>query len=433
FRWSGPDAALLLPDPAAAAAVISARLHGNPDRTPISLYASGPSRRLLTIQPDAGWRIYAILVPRSTLWAASDGPAQVRLSGPTSDGHDSDPRNLGVALDTLQVTPIAATPGPLGPPLRRALLLTWAIALVAAALWLAVRSLAPGQSGAKTRRAILAVPILLAAGIIAWARVDSASLGWALPLDAAGLSLASSLLAALWASPRLLRRATRPARSAQALAVVAILALAHLTLLLPVGVELRGIAAIAILGVPGALLSRLLLADIDDPLERIFFGLCGALALMILLLLALQALPAAIAPWPLLILCDAQSALVGAALLRRRRAAPTAQRPPHPSIPLALIMLVGAAFRLPSLGRTELHDDEATALIAAARMVQGVPNQLLIQLKGPTQVLLPAGPMALTGQINEWVARMPFLLAGMGVILGGYLLARRVLGGSASW
>ncbi|NTW04421.1 MAG: glycosyltransferase family 39 protein, partial [Oscillochloris sp.] len=434
FRWSGPAAALLLPDPYTGAAIIALRLHGNPDRSPLVLSSASSALPALTIQPDSGWRTYHILAPREQLWGASGQPCWLHLDGVAVGAQAAEPRLLGVAVDTLRVTPLTAVPGPLWPPLRRALLLGWGLILVAASLWCMLWSLGLRPLRTRTGRAVLLLPLLAAVGICLWAARDSASLSWVLPLSPVALSVATVLLVALWAIVIWLRRERlRIVPRTWAITTAMVLGVAHLLLLLPSGIELRGVSALIILGVPGALLAHLLIPGMNDPLERLFLGLCGALALPVLLLLALQVVfPVAIAPLPLLVICDALSVLAGV-LLTRREPLPTTAPGEHPYLALAILLLYAAALRLPFLGRSELHDDEATAIVAATRMVGGIPDQLLIQLKGPVQVLLPAGPMALIGQINEWVARMPFLLAGMGVVLGGYVLARQVLGGRPAW
>lgn len=544
FRWSGLDAALLLPEPYAGAVVLTARLHGNPNLAPVSLYGAARSERLVSIQPTANWRVYRILTPRGQLWGTSGQPGEVRISSEPVTAQPGDPRELGAAIDALEMRPIAGGQAPIAVALRDALLISWGGLLLTAAVWLSARSLlrntgnaqdgpigrggarvdalsgthtapagspyrvatkdqrrttragrrlAPGPSpllqptteiqnlvlaspegAAPLDRAMAGFGLILTLGLALWAWRDPDSLRWALPLRWPWLSVASLAVLLLWAATTY--RANRQAASSHlpphvgAFTTIGVALCAHLLLFLPLAPQLRGLAALAILGLPGALLARLLLADEPDRLARIFFGLCGALALPVLLLMALQLIPGPLSPWLLLLLCDAQSALVGWVLWRRLKSgqlSPTdaqsaaqlsghvphdaAVRPPspahegggqgvratsaphsqgdgHPLLPLGLIMLLGAALRLPFLGGAELHDDEATAITAAARLVAGQADQLLIQLKGPAQVLLPAGPMALTGQAGELVARMPFALAGLGVILGGYLLASQLLG-----
>jgi hypothetical protein len=431
FRWSGPDAALIIPDPYARMAVLNMRLHGNPNLAPLALYGGAGDAPIAQIRPGPVWRVYRLLVPHGQLWDSSGRPATIRLTVDAGPPRPDDPRALGVAIDYLSVQPLAGGPAGLAAAFGAALLLCWAAALLTAGAWLAARSLAPPAAAPALDRAMLGCGALLGAGLALWAWRAPDTLRWALPLSWPWPSAASLAMLTLWgaSSWRAAGGAPRRAQGMAALATAGVAGLAHLLLLLPFGADVRGLAALAILGLPGALLARLLLRDEPDRLEQIFFGLCGALALPALLLMALQLLPGPLPGWLLLVLCDAQSALVGLALLRRpapRLAAPAGQA--HPLLPLGLIMLLAAAFRLPFLGRPELHDDEASAIAAAARLVAGQPDQLMIQLKGPAQSLLPAGPIALSGQISELVARAPFALAGLGVVLGGYLLARRMLG-----
>lgn len=500
FRWSGPDAALRIPEPYSGAVVLAARLHGNPALAPVSLYGAARAARIASIQPTANWRIYQILTPRAQLWDAGGQPGELRISSEPVTAQPGDPRELGAAIDALELRPVAGGPAPLAASLRDALLIGWGGLLLTAAVWLSARALMatrarPGlalgppslaqptteiralaraspEGTAALDRAMAGFGLILTLGLALWAWRDPDALRWALPLRWPWLLAASVGLLTLWAVTQGKLRASiahLPAR-AGALAPLGVALLAHLLLLPPLAPHIRGLAALVILGLPGALLARLLLDDEPDRLARIFFGLCGALALPVLLLMALQLIPGPLSPWPLLLLCDAQSALAGWALWRRSKGgqrSPTealfaaqprghgphdaAVRPPAPArvsggqgvraasaphsqhdrrplLPLGLIMLLGAGLRLPFLGSAELHDDEATAITAAARLVAGQADQLLIQLKGPAQVLLPAGPMALTGQASELVARAPFALAGLGVILGGYLLASQLVG-----
>jgi 4-amino-4-deoxy-L-arabinose transferase-like glycosyltransferase len=94
---------------------------------------------------------------------------------------------------------------------------------------------------------------------------------------------------------------------------------------------------------------------------------------------------------------------------------------------LLLILLLGAAVRLPLLGSSEFQGDESRAILMAASVRDGQDEVLLLRPKGPVEVLLPAGMLTLTGQMTEGAARLPFALAGVGLLLGVYLLARRML------
>ncbi len=66
-------------------------------------------------------------------------------------------------------------------------------------------------------------------------------------------------------------------------------------------------------------------------------------------------------------------------------------------------------------------------VLLAVDAVIGHEQILLLHRKGPVEVLLQIGPLAVLGQINEWVGRLPFATAGMGVVLGAFVLARRML------
>jgi 4-amino-4-deoxy-L-arabinose transferase-like glycosyltransferase len=224
--------------------------------------------------------------------------------------------------------------------------------------------------------------------------------------------------------------------------------LAHALLAAPLLVAWRGAAALLLLGLPGALLARVVFEDEREPLTQVVLGLCGALSLAALLLLALHALPGPLPWWLVLGVFDALSALLGLWLLSRPappKPAPWQQLQPHSFavfvashrivigryLPLLLIALLGAGLRFAYLGGAELQGDEANVVLLGVDAVIGHDAILLLHRKGPVEVLLPTGIMALVGQINEWAARLPFALAGMGVILGAFVLARRMLSSGA--
>jgi hypothetical protein len=94
---------------------------------------------------------------------------------------------------------------------------------------------------------------------------------------------------------------------------------------------------------------------------------------------------------------------------------------------LALVLLLGAIFRLVNLGYSEFQGDEALATISAAEALEGHPDALFLRGKGPGEVLLPMLLWRLTGTLNEAIARLPFAIAGLLMILTIYLLGRRLL------
>jgi hypothetical protein len=229
--------------------------------------------------------------------------------------------------------------------------------------------------------------------------------------------------------------------------------LAHAILAAPLPVAWRGAAALLVLGLPGILLALAVFADERDPLTQIFLGLCGALGLAALLLLALHALPGPLTWWLVLGVFDALSVLLGLLLLGRLRPEPVAhttsarikpQRPQSSAafaalreiaatryLPLLLIALLGAGLRFTALGGAEFQGDEANVVLLGVDAVIGHDAILLLHRKGPVEVLLPTGLLALVGQLNEWAARLPFAITGIAVILGAFVLIRRMLGSDA--
>jgi hypothetical protein len=249
----------------------------------------------------------------------------------------------------------------------------------------------------------------------------------------------------------LLRHPVAQGISLRRAALLGFLALAaHLALAPGLPMAWRGLAVHALLMLPGALLALHLFRSAEGRLALVFLALCGAIALPPLLLLALHALPGAIPWWLPLLASDALSAWLGL-LVSRDRPPTTSHRPPSndagrrlpsrargswsvalrpSSLTLGLILALGAALRLPALGSAEFQGDEGRAILMAADLLHGAEDILLLHKKGPVEVLLPAGPLLVTGQINELVARAPFALAGITALLGVYLLARRLLGRS---
>jgi hypothetical protein len=234
---------------------------------------------------------------------------------------------------------------------------------------------------------------------------------------------------------------------------VAVLVLAHLLLLPPLPVAVRGAAAHVVLALPGVLLAlRLFGSERDTPEHHapgvivLFLALCGSLVVAPLLLLALHTLPGVPQWWLLLLLCDAISlALIAQNVKRKKGKQPqrheeheeahegmlnlspaTPPRAPFFTLPFAFFMVTGAVLRLLFLGSAEFQGDEANVILMATGVLHGHDDVLLLHRKGPLEVLLVAGPLVLTHHINELVARLPFAVAGIGVLLGVYLLAQRI-------
>jgi hypothetical protein len=94
---------------------------------------------------------------------------------------------------------------------------------------------------------------------------------------------------------------------------------------------------------------------------------------------------------------------------------------------LAFVLLMGALLRFVNLAYSEFQGDEALAMISAAEALEGHQDALFLRGKGPGEVLLPMLLWRLTGTLNEAIARLPFAIAGLLMILTMYLLGRRLL------
>lgn len=102
-------------------------------------------------------------------------------------------------------------------------------------------------------------------------------------------------------------------------------------------------------------------------------------------------------------------------------------------LPILLLLLLAGHFRLHGLGYSEFQGDEARAMLLAARLLESQDLETLLwHKKGPLEVLLPAAGVR-RGDLRESTARLPFALAGLGVVLAGYALGRRLWGGRAAF
>jgi hypothetical protein len=457
FRWSGPGARLLLaglrPLPHELTLRLNSEalhqadapmLHLEQDGQPIAAFETAPS-----------WRTYHVLLPPAALAAPADQAALALASHLHYPGaHDG--RYLGVPLSDAALSPLNPAPAHARANAVHALvqagLLLSPLATLALLLW--PRAAVPTAPWPRLRR--VGSFVLLGGGtlgLLRWAQHDPAALAhtaqallallpWLLVLV---LLWRTSWYAGLtWLLTRL-----RPASWLGVTALAALLA--HVLLLAAPWLALRGVAALALLLLPGALLALLLRPPAADTaalpeapapgLTPLFLALCGGLAFYPLLILLLLPLPGVLSGWLLLLLCDLVSMAAGLALWRRyRHAAP-------PTLPMAsdrlllharllgTLLLLGAALRLPWLGSAEFQGDEGLAMLAAADIARGTGEALLLRPKGPVEALVPAGLLLLTGQINEGLARLPFALAGLGILLGAYLLGRQLCAGlrAAPW
>ena len=380
---------------------------------PVTL-ATG-TQTLATFDAAPGWRRYQLaLPPGATL-------APLTLSSPTFQPTRADPRQLGVALSDLRVLPLSGTP-PLAFALERALWCGALLLLLGAATWLL---------NAQNDRRVAALLGGLGAALVTWTWYGPRSFAWGLPTHWPTATVAASALAVGFALTwRLKQQAHAGIMTLRfGLGSGALALTSHLALGLPLPSSWVQLAALLILLAPGALLALALFSAETDAAERAFLALAGAVSVLPLLLLALHALPGPLPGWLALVTADALSLGAGWALWLQRKTVPAPAAPPRPQHWLLLPLALALATRLWGLGVAEFQGDEAYALMLAKGVVHGQADILLVHMKGPVEALLPAGVLAVTGTTSELVARLPFALAGVGLVLGVWSLAGRLIGG----
>ncbi len=218
---------------------------------------------------------------------------------------------------------------------------------------------------------------------------------------------------------------------------------AHALLFTPAPLLAQSVAALVLTGLlPGALIVALLLSRCDAPPSLAEFWLYAVgvgYAVMVVGVLLLSYLPGGLAGWVVLFGFDAL--LIALAVLfwwRERgvdRALTHAGSPPRPLVVAGLLglLLVAGLLRFTNLGYAEFHGDEARGVLRAVAVIQGYEDVLLLHKKGPTEIVLPALLLALTGHINETTARLPFALANLAALGGVWLLGSRLFTPLAGW
>jgi hypothetical protein len=246
---------------------------------------------------------------------------------------------------------------------------------------------------------------------------------------------------------------------------VGVVAGAHAILFSELPLMLRTLAALTIVGVGPALLLSAWLTPRDDGsdqavLERTVFIAALAFTTLTLGMLLLSYLPGGVARWQVLLAYDLAMVGLGCGLWAGRGAqgegetsrlhhSPFTVHPSHLNNSLArpaprasrywllagafILLLLGAGVRLPGLGYAEFHGDEARAVLRASAVIQGEEDVLLLHRKGPVEILTPAALFALTGQLDETSARLPFALAGLAGLFAVWSIGWRLLSPVAGW
>ena len=251
FRWSGPGARLVLHGAPPGAALLALRLSGErlvAQGAPGVTLARGATFAAFDAAP--GWRVYRVLLPPGAAAAATGEalPISLRtaLGTPGAAVGGRDYRELGAPLDWGRVAP--ADGAPTG-ALARALWLTWAVGLAAAAAYLTplppLRREERGPRSAGTLGA-LAVVLGLGGALAVWAWRAPHSLAWALPPTPWALAAGTALLAAWGRSGLGLAAGAAPLRAAGLAALGAGVGLMHARLAVGAGVALAALGLVAL-------------------------------------------------------------------------------------------------------------------------------------------------------------------------------------------
>lgn len=233
--------------------------------------------------------------------------------------------------------------------------------------------------------------------------------------------------------------------------------LAHLGLFFSHSPLLQTLAALLLTGLlPGWLLVQLLLGPSAAPpsrAEQWLYTLGASYSVMVIVTLLLSYLPGGLTQGTALLGFDALLLVLlglvwwrgaGGGFAAERQngiATPSMGTKEHPdrtsfvtvAAGVFVLLVVGGWLRLANLGFAEFHGDEARAVLRAAAIVQGYEDVLFLHKKGPVEILLPTLILALTGQISELTARLPFALAGLSALLAVFALGWRFIGPLAGW
>lgn len=223
---------------------------------------------------------------------------------------------------------------------------------------------------------------------------------------------------------------------------------AHLLLFSPVPLLWRTAATTIILAFTPGLFLVLWLIGRDALLtvgETLLYSWSAGYALWIWGILFLSYLPGGLTQLTVLLAFDLLALFFcGLALYKanRKQAPNGAERPlcDHPITQspgsaaywLGLIVLLATAFflRFTNLDYAEFQGDEAKVMLPAAALLQGQEEVLFTYRKGPTEIVIPAGQLALLGEIDEGAARAPFAFGNILCLLAVFGLGWRLFGGA---
>jgi len=222
--------------------------------------------------------------------------------------------------------------------------------------------------------------------------------------------------------------------------------LAHLVLLSPLPLWVQSIGAFLLTSLLPAslLLDRWLGPAGRQPVplaERLLYVVGVGYGISVTVMLGLSYLPGELSRWLTFVVFDTLLiVLLLLSLLPSAAPLDFAPLPPPPSAPrawlwvgLLTLAVVGGILRFPGLGYAEFQGDEARAMLRAAEVLDGFDDSLFQHRKGPTEILLPAVPYALSGRIDEAAARLPFAFANFCGLFALFLLGWRWFGALGAW
>lgn len=212
---------------------------------------------------------------------------------------------------------------------------------------------------------------------------------------------------------------------------------------LPVTVRVAFVLVAA--SAPGVLVAEWLLGvrygrSDADRLEKFLYGLGIGLALLMTTALVVSFLPGGVAGWQILAPIHGMLAVAATALWRQRTSCAEEGSSPAGTWPsrrafwlgLLLVLAVGMALRVPDLGYSEFQGDEARVLLRASEVIEGYENALFAHQKMPGEILLMTATYAVTRQMDEAAARLPFTAAGLAALAAIFLLGSRLFGPSTA-
>ena len=236
----------------------------------------------------------------------------------------------------------------------------------------------------------------------------------------------------------------------QVILLSAALVLAALVWLMPWPLWRYGLGFVLLWVIPGLSWARLIPHQALDRAERFAVGLGLNFVITPLLVLLLVYIPGPVPRASLLVatvVVIGLSVLVRACihLLRKRALSPVRARVDGDAdiakrslstavqwlwregwVWLLIALLIGVSLRVVNLNYTEFEGDGARVMMRAARALEGDEAIIFQHDKGPFQLTMVMPGWRLVGMTNEWMSRLPFILASVLGLVAIFLCGRRL-------